>query len=400
MCNMHLSPFGKSLPLSLLQTSLPWLELPQYSLFFETLQLKNQEKIITPKKSIIDLEKLIKKTTRDETQRQALLSFLDKFRFIAMPDDIFRKLDPVLKNAKEIILAGSGEPLLTPHIVKKLKRIRQLNDTASVQIVTNAQLFTQRRFCLDVLSTVSNLVVSINGLDATYDKIMQGASFNSLQNNLRLIAQLKKQVSRKVRMVGSFIVMRSNVNQLVPFISFLKEFDFDEVYFKPVFVNQENIDIDQELVNTDEALVAIAKAEMEKATTLARSLGIAVTSQIGGIFPKSKNTEKTIEKKPPTATVSQPPVNTLAIAAAAPKEPACKYPWANIYVAANGVLSLCCNKPTIIGSLAKSDFETIWNGQEVEAYRNGLTTQQFYKGCASCHVVAPQSAGCFIKAYT
>jgi hypothetical protein len=142
---------------------------------------------------------------------------------------------PLMKNAKEVFLNGSGEFFVSPGFRWLLSQLATSeNPTLYLELHTNGQLFTEREWAsikgLEKLWLV--LSVSIDASEAdTYAKLRRGGDFNRLLQNLEFIRSLRDNNCVKT-LKFKCLVQDSNVNQLESFALMAKRYHADQIEFQ------------------------------------------------------------------------------------------------------------------------------------------------------------------------
>jgi len=106
---------------------------------------------------------------------------------------------PYLKEARFIIISGSGEAFYSPHSRALIKKIAALNKTALWNINTNGLLFNAENCrALGIEGRINEVLFSLPAYDrALYEKIMRGSDYYTVIKNIKAAAAGKmiKQVS-------------------------------------------------------------------------------------------------------------------------------------------------------------------------------------------------------------
>ena len=141
---------------------------------------------------------------------------------------LFERIRPV---ADHITLIG-GEPLMYPWINEVLELLAQ--QPVAVTINTNATMLT-RRFTprLTALHEL-HLKCSIDAATrATYRRIRGVDAFELVMRHLRDFSTAIAEVSR-VRLILVYVVMRENLDEVLPFVELTRELKLDRLQFHPV----------------------------------------------------------------------------------------------------------------------------------------------------------------------
>ena len=158
-----------------------------------------------------------------------------------IPFSLARKLidDLYQLGTKEIILSGSGEPLLYPDIREVIKFIKLRN--IYLNIITNAALINEKMAQLFVRYKVDLITASIwAGSWRTYTLTHPGKTkedFEKIKSNLSVLAfYKKKRNSLKPHLKLYNVICSRNYNNIREMVDFAKQVDCDSVEFQIVDV--------------------------------------------------------------------------------------------------------------------------------------------------------------------
>ncbi|MBC7362212.1 MAG: SPASM domain-containing protein [Candidatus Aminicenantes bacterium] len=137
--------------------------------------------------------------------------------FGAMRWELFEKLCAELKffpHLQSIMLAGFGEPLFHPDIVRMVEKLKNAT-SASVEITTNGTLLDEFMAKGLLEAGLDRLWVSFDGTSETsFNDIRQGANFRLVLENVQGMRDLATALDKPLAIGISFVVMRDNINDL------------------------------------------------------------------------------------------------------------------------------------------------------------------------------------------
>jgi MoaA/NifB/PqqE/SkfB family radical SAM enzyme len=157
---------------------------------------------------------------------------------LAMQDSaVDRIISELIPHLDTIRLAGAGE-IFASKAHKRLLFEGHTNGRGPkrLYIITNGTLFCRKYFEeIEKLYNYIELQVSINAAtEGTYSKIMRGANFKRLCENLSYAGQLRKD-GRLKKFKASFICMTDNVSEIHKFVEWMKAVNVDEIFFVNLF---------------------------------------------------------------------------------------------------------------------------------------------------------------------
>jgi MoaA/NifB/PqqE/SkfB family radical SAM enzyme len=310
-----------------------------------------------------------------------IMKYCSPFLHRDMPSEIFHKALDFARISKRIALAGSGEPLLTTNFSEKLHEISRVAPTAEISLLTNGLLLTTRKYVEDIMSSLSLLTISINGV-STYEKIMPPARFEGILNNLEIIKTVKQKLKKPPQTCLNFVIVKDNICDIVRITEVAIKFKFDRLLF-----SWQHFDIKEQNVQA----IPDGSAQMKQVLLLLEQAELlALKNNLQIIYSEHR---PLLQKKDPPAAA---PTTSKKSA----EQPiVCKKPWQEVTISSAGKVQLCCVKATIIGTLETGDFESIWQGEEANQYRQGILTGNYHNVCKTCHFVGRHTDN-FIRSST
>lgn len=267
----------------------------------------------------------------------------------------FYKLKSVLLGCKKIILAGNGEPTLTKKFFQKIRWIKRTNPDIQIELYTNGIMLANASFYREVTPLLDIINISVNGVE-NYSKI---TGMDYLEKVRDALNNIKKNKKTKI----CFVIMRSNIPDITKIAELAKEYNIDELVFTNLRIKR---DIENESIRNNPLLIKLLKKELKKAKK---------------IFPKISN--KTF------IDIEDSVFNKLSriLFKKTKRRIKCDYPWTTLQVCEDGRIKACCVCKDSIGDLNQDSLEKIWNGKEMQKYRKGILTKDYYKECKNCSLV-------------
>jgi MoaA/NifB/PqqE/SkfB family radical SAM enzyme len=143
---------------------------------------------------------------------------------------------PLLRDARQVKLTGSGDPFASGHFRYVLKRLnRREFPHLNVLLQTNGLLFDRRAWEeLELEGLVESVWVSIDAArPETYAVVRRGGSFGKLLRNFGFLAALRRQGQiRQLRL--DFVVQALNFREMPEAVVIARSFGFDAIYFQMI----------------------------------------------------------------------------------------------------------------------------------------------------------------------
>ena len=143
---------------------------------------------------------------------------------------------PLLRDARQVKVTGSGDPFASAHFRYVLKRLsRREFPQLRVQLQTNGLLLDQRAWEeLELDGLVESIWVSIDAACAeTYAIVRRGGSFAKLLQNFEFMTALRRKGRiRQLRL--DFVVQALNFREMPQAVEIARAFGFDGVYFQMI----------------------------------------------------------------------------------------------------------------------------------------------------------------------
>lgn len=309
---------------------------------------------------------------------------------------LFKRIEPILPFVSSIKLQGTGEPFLYP----RMKEACELAMKHGVRLntVTNATIIDDD-MARAVVPAFSEIFVSVDAASPDmYKHIRCGGKLDQV---LRGIGFINKYRGPNLRLGLAFTIMRDNVHELPDFVRMAKRVNAQLVRASwmvplkglPWTYGQEPTSHRELMARWFEETRAVA-AELDMRVELPPI-----------ILPSPTPARPTSAPAPAQAS----PQATTPTAAPAPATPAgqkpvrhlpttsvitnlhgrrvkgtCNLMYQNAYIHEDGTVAPCCFLRGRVGSLEKSDFRSIWNGEPMANLRKEFNDGRLPDPCTGC----------------
>jgi len=280
------------------------------------------------------------------------------YRFIR---DTFSQLGLFFAMAEEVVDCSYGEPLLNPNLQVLINEV--CRGGREFAMTSNGQLLdAQNR--RKILGKPMLLNVSIDSSTAGGYRLYRNNTFDVVIKNLRALCREKKQYNDCPRVFASFIVMRSNVDDLLPFIRLMRDAGVDGIRLRCLFreprtkrsLTSRNGFVfiyDREILDDDSFAEAVRTAR-----PVAKDCGLSLVSELDFV---RNNGSKGV--------------------------PLCREPWETLYVLTRGIYGCCFSRKPLVnwsqrGQRSLEEFlKETWNGSTYQALRSALAERRLPKSC-------------------
>jgi radical SAM protein with 4Fe4S-binding SPASM domain len=147
------------------------------------------------------------------------------------------KILPLMNKAEKLMLLTSGDFLCSPSIMNFLKKLKSDEcPKLRIQIYTNAQLFTRERWkeFTNLNDFHLELAISIDAAQKeTYEKMRRGGKWETLQENLAFISELRENNIINYLMIN-FLIQEDNYQEIEDFVKMGLRFGVDCVVFQRI----------------------------------------------------------------------------------------------------------------------------------------------------------------------
>lgn len=268
-------------------------------------------------------------------------------------NSLLKKILPM----KAINFTGMGEALLNTDLETLILEANIKNiDTL---FITNAQLLTPSRIDRIIASKLNKLCISMESGDPkTYESIRYGASFNKLDENVKMLTKKIKEANSDLKVSINVVLLKQNLEDIT---NIYKIIDFARQAGVTDITMQNPHD-----VFSYETIIYFTK----KKNSLKKKFKLI------GLYGVNRNIKLLF-----------PPVDI--------KEGSCYYPWVYPQITASGELLPCCIMPQFadyseiinnysFGNVFAGDFSKAWNSPKAYLFRKSLADKKPNKYCQRC----------------
>jgi len=261
-------------------------------------------------------------------------------------DDFRRVIDEVKDYLYEVDLYNWGEPLLNKDIFRMIEYAHKCD--IKTKISTNLNYFPKDYEKRIVSSGLDSLMMSIDGASQeTYQVYRKGGDFRKVIGNIRkIVAEKKRQGSRKPLLIWQFIVMKHNEHELPKVKRMIKELGVDILKVEAV-----RSDMGKEIFESDQQKIEKSREWLPKDEKLSRF--------------NYKNRQKKVRKR------------------------SCIFLWSMPVVNSNGSVSPCCSvypEKFDFGNAFRDGLLKVWNNRFYTSSRRIVSGKEMkmFTVCAYC----------------
>ena len=288
---------------------------------------------------------------------------------------LFTSIVDQIPHLARAVLHGVGEPML----VKNLPRmVRYLKDRGSyVLFNTKGTVLNDKNGRALIAAGLDELRVSFDAANAESYKAIRGKNFfNRILKNVRAFRELQEREGHDTPRVSAWLTgLRETIEELPDFVRLAAETGIKEVHLQRlVFFNDDAIGMARPDQALYERLTADEATHIDRATALAKSLGIVFSASGGASEPgvSLKRQDGTNDNGSPWSL--------------------CRRPWTVMYFTANGRALPCCIAPFsqrgyenyTLGDATQQTLREIWTGPAYRDFRRALKSDKPPAACASC----------------
>lgn len=276
--------------------------------------------------------------------------------------DTLDELGGFYSDAHTIVDCSIGEPMMNRYFGEILSRFDREDKRFS--FATNGQLLVKNRR-RQILGKDIDVYVSIDAATAEGFRRYRNDQFEKIIDNLRLLCAEKRQHGNLPKVIASFIAMRSNVDELEPYIRLMRNAGVDLVKLRALYLddyatsvvvnNGYRFDYTAELLSKDE-LAAFGG----RARRYADEIGLPV-------YVEWDQFESETDKNP--------------------GQPLCAEPWKTFYALARGILPCCYGTKPIANWKDQGDrpldqfLRDVFNSEEYQSLRHELAAGRLAPYC-------------------
>ena len=311
-------------------------------------------------------------------------------------ETFLRWADEMFSWATHVGLLFGTEPTLNPNLLSFVRIAKEFR-VPNVYFSTNAMKLTPALAGALIEAGLDELNVSFDaGTKVTFERIRRGAKWDTVVGNLKSLRDQKaaRKLSRP-RLHMSFVMMRSNIQELPQFVALAAELGAVVLYFTHL-VPYDNLGTITESLGTN---LSECDEYIDRALSLARQYGIHV------VLPRTRQVRIDFTL-PRTSTSEQRPNHLAHIDKAReshglPKRFArdeanscCPFPWHFIGIDPDGSVFPCgwWHSGPPMGNLYTQRFQEIWSGEPMRSLRSQLVSRHLGANCSRCPAVGMGSS--------
>ncbi len=308
-------------------------------------------------------------------------SDLSEETFLRWADDMFSW-------AASLGLMFGTEPTLNPNLLSFV-RIAKEYRVPNVYFSTNAMKLTPALSGALIEASLDEFNVSLDSASkVTFERIRRGAKWDTVVRNLKSLRDQKAalKVSRP-RLHLSFVLMRSNIQELPQFVELAAELGAVVVYITHLVAYDTLGTITESLgTNLDEF-----EQYVDRARLLARQYGIhAVLPRMRQVGINFTLPRKSTQEQQPSHLAD---IDQAREAHGLPKRFAtdeanscCPFPWHFIAIQPDGSVVPCgwWHSGPPMGNLHTQRFREIWSGEPMRSLRSQLVSRHLGANCSKC----------------
>jgi len=291
-------------------------------------------------------------------------------------ETFLRWADEMFSWATHVGLLFGAEPTLNPNLLSFVRIAKEFR-VPNVYFSTNGMKLTPALAGALIEAGLDELNVSLDaGKKVTFERIRRGAKWDTVVGNLKSLRDQKaaRKLSRP-RLHLSFVMMRSNIEELPQFVELAAELGAAVLYFTHV-VPYDRLGTINESLGTD---LDGCNQYVDRALLLARQYGIHV------VLPRTRQVGINITL--PSTSIQEQQPNHLADAdqgreahglpkrfARDEAKSCCPFPWHFIAIDPNGSVFPCgwWHSGPPMGNLYTQRFQEIWSGEPMRSLRSQL----------------------------
>ncbi len=290
--------------------------------------------------------------------------------------------------AAHVGLLFGTEPTLNPNLLSFVRIAKEFR-VPNVYFSTNGMKLTPTLAGALIEAGLDELNVSFDaGSKVTFERIRRGAKWDTVVGNLKSLRDQKAALKlSRPRLHLSFVMMRSNIQELPQFVELAAALDAVVVYFTHLVPYDMLGTINESLgTNLDEC-----KQYVDRALLLARQYGIHV------VLPRTRQVGINVALSR-TSTQQQLPnhlanVDQARASHGLPKRFAkdeasscCPFPWHFIAIDPDGSVFPCgwWHSGPPMGNLYTQRFQEIWSGEPMRSLRSQLMSRHLGANCSRC----------------
>jgi MoaA/NifB/PqqE/SkfB family radical SAM enzyme/Tfp pilus assembly protein PilF len=193
-----------------------------------------------------------------------------------------------LENARAVVLAGAGDPLLNRDLVEIVRFINSRHPHIAISITTNGLSLTESLSRSLLACNIQQVNISINSATReTYQRIMQIDGFDSVCRQAKTFDDLRRSAGRRVSLQFSAAINRLNIEEMPRLVELAKQIGVDSINlfytrFYPERIRHMNVETPSCRLQDDASLFfhqSLSDDMLEQTKSLARQYGIRLNHE-------------------------------------------------------------------------------------------------------------------------
>lgn len=289
-----------------------------------------------------------------------------------MQFDLFTRLVDEFENLKTLHLQGLGEPMMHPRFFEMVQYAKEKGIRVTTN--TNLTLLNAQRALACVASGLDELHVSIDGANKeTYERIRVRGRYEKLMHNLDLLLQARQVANSDTpHLKLVMVIMRQNLEELPELVRQAGGWGMEEIFVQHLSHDFSESDLPEQYLPM--------RTFVEEQTLLSED-----PQRIQEYFGKARLSAEEVGIK-----LRLPRTRLRIHAPGTPGRERCSWPWTGAYISYDGYAMPCCMVSTPdranLGNLSRISVDEIWNGEEYNAFRQQLSSDEPPEICRACSV--------------
>jgi MoaA/NifB/PqqE/SkfB family radical SAM enzyme len=299
----------------------------------------------------------------------------------------FRRIEPFLGTAIRVYLMGNGEPLMNPHFVEMLERIKRRH--VHVSFNTNGSLLDSTLIREIIAAGLDEVVYSIDSVTPSrYETIRKGASFQRLVEGVQGVNEEKRRTGSILpNMVLSCVAMSHNVEEFPDIVNFAAMHGFCHVHFETLLW-QNDMRYQEFFQNAHPGNIPPDEIEksLARSKEIAERAGIGISSPLFDGVAREGTSDKICigEKSRSDGNGDKRIAGSKGKCVRQSSHPFCAEPWTTLFIAWNGDVRACCQGEACFGNLNDSTITDIWQGDALSKFRRTIAEGVVPVSCRTC----------------
>ncbi len=285
--------------------------------------------------------------------------------------ELFTSIVDQIPRLARAVLHGVGEPMLVKHLPRM---VRYLKDRGTyVLFNTNGTVLNEKNGRALIAADLDELRISFDAANPESYRAIRGKNyFSRILKNVRAFRELQEREGHLKPRVSAWLTgLRETIEELPDFVHIAAAAGVKEVHLQRlVFFKDKAIGMARSDQALYEQLTAAEAAHIDRAATLAKSLGITFSAS-GGASEPGMSLKRSGNGSPWSL---------------------CRRPWTVMYFTANGRALPCCIAPFsqrgyenyTLGDATQQTLREIWSGAAYRRFRKALISNEPPDTCASC----------------